>query len=561
MRNIWQDSGLTIVVLPSGLQGDELYRVAKLWTELRMLSTAIWVRHELLEPFSTTPPKQRALVLGVEQGGGVEEIEVDLFEQLARQPLNLVRLLVVRTATPNIEFDQKQDILVNLLSDYLLWSLPAAITQGNSPDKVVDFVKINLITAPTEYKVPVPDNYRRPNFNAHFIAAAEDRATPSSGDAFVRDEPHSEKFAGFTMLHVGSLGGLWVGLPQGTYEMVKPGAFYHDKAFVTRVFLSSILTDGLARRASSRVLERAGNPQSGFVDLNSEIPIEGTVPIPANQIDGWVDWMISQVFSFDQGVLTFQRAASRDDADQTKITLGRQFNEFGKFCLDKMARVPYFAGLWIYRGLVQIVNTVFQGGNKGSSIIPIPEEKMDKRDQLVLQALSEVSEVKAKADAALVSPVTPSHVKSSPELWSKIRKLLFGVLDGSNLDQFGVERTENGWPVMYQVASVFNDPSRTYGIRNPEDVSSEDLIEVSWEDQAQFTEFAEKFAAKRAALDTENQSDLANLVGLNTDLEATQARLATLQSRLEEILPPSEPSVDGGQVDTILTEPATEGSR
>lgn len=205
-----------------------------------------------------------------------------------------------------------------------------------------------------------------------------------------------------------------------------------------------------------------------------------------------------------------------------------------------MARVPYFAGLWVYRALVQLVNTVFQGGNKGASIIPVPEERMDKRDQLVLQALSAVSEVKAKADAALVSPVTPSHVKSTPELWLKIRKLLFGVLDGSNLDQFGVEKTENGWPVMYQVAAVFNDPSRTNSIRNPDDVSSEELVHLSWENHVEFANFASKFVAKRLELDAQNQESLANLVRLNEEQANRQDRLSALQKRLEEIQPPAD---------------------
>ncbi|MEN9993182.1 MAG: hypothetical protein RLY83_752, partial [Actinomycetota bacterium] len=56
MRNLWKDSGLTIVLLPSGVQGDKLYGVAKLWTELRMLAPAIWVRHELLKSETVRPP-------------------------------------------------------------------------------------------------------------------------------------------------------------------------------------------------------------------------------------------------------------------------------------------------------------------------------------------------------------------------------------------------------------------------------------------------------------------------------------------------------------------------
>ena len=537
MRNLWKDTGLTIVLLPSGVQGDKLYGVAKLWTELRMLAPAIWVRHELLQSDETRPPQQQALVLGTDQQGQVTEVAVDLFEQLARQPLNRVRLLVVRNALPNVEFDRKQDNLVDLLSDYLDWSMPAAITVNESSEKVVDFVKLNLITSPTEHRESSAENYKKSRFNAHFIAAAEDRATPASGDAFIRYSETSEKFAGFTMLHVGSLGGLWVGLPQGTYELVKPGVWLGDKAFVSRVFLSSILTDGLARRASSRVLERAGNPESGFVDLNSDVPIEGTIPIPETEVDAWIDWMIGQVFAFDNQVLTYQPAPGAGTVDQRKITIGRQLYEFTKFAWDKLTRVPYFAVRWIYKGFVHIVNAVFQGGNKGASIIPVPEERMDKRDQTVLEKLASVTETKAKADAALVSPVTPSHIKSSPELWSKVRKLIFGMLDGSNLSQFGVEKSENGWPVIYRVASLFNDPSKRTPVLDPETLDVEQPIELSWEELAKYPVLQKSFADRRSTIDGENQTSLAKLVKLNESLDSKKVRIDALKSRLEELEP------------------------
>ena len=554
MRNLWKDSGLTIVLLPSGVQGDKLYGVAKLWTELRMLAPAIWVRHELLKSETVRPPQQQALVLGTNQQGEVTEVEVDLFEQLARQPLNRVRLLVVRTALPDLEFDQKQDQLVDLLSEYLDWSMPAAVTVNESSEKVVDFVKLNLITSPTEHSVPTSEKYKQPRFNAHFIAAAEDRATPASGDAFIRYSETSEKFAGFTMLHVGSLGGLWIGLPQGTYEMVKPGVWLGDKAFVSRVFLSSILTDGLARRASSRVLDRAGNPDSGFVDLTSDVPIEGTFPIPASDIDAWVDWMTSEVFKFDNNILTYQPAASIAAVDQRKITIGRQLFEFTRFSWDKLTRVPYFAVRWIYKGFVNIVNSVFQGGNRGASIIPVPEERMDKRDQVVLAKLASVTETKAKADAALVSPVTPSHVKSTPELWSRMRKLIFGMLDGSNLDQFGVQKTENGWPVIYRVASVFNDPSKKTQILNPELLDAEKPLELTWEELSQYPDLLKSFSERRSSIDGESQKELAKLVKLNEELNLKSARLDALKVHLEEIQPPKSSETDPSETEDEKSE-------
>lgn len=539
MRNLWRDSGLTIVVLPSGEQGDRLYEVAKLWTELKMLAPAMWVRQELLDPIVDGPPKQTAVVLGNKLGGSTDEVNVDLFQQLARQPLSLVRLLVVRSAVPNAAFDEKQDALVNLLSQYLDWSMPATIGASEATESVTSFVKLNLLTAPTEHTVTEGSRYVNHLFNANFFAATEDRATPTSGDAFVRYDSKTLKFAGFTMMHVASLGALWTGLPLGTHELVKPGVWMGDKVYVSRVFLSAILTDGLARRASARVLESAGDANSGFVDLSIGLPIEGTVPIPDSGYEKWVAWMVDLSFTFDGEVLKYKAPTPSDESKALDLTVLGQISEFFRFCLDKMLRVPYFALIWLYRALVRSLNLIFQGGSKGSSLIAEPKERMDKRDQLVLEKLESVQETKAQADAALVSPVTPSHVRSTPELWNKIRRLVFGMLDGSNLEQFGVTKGDNGWPIFYKVAAVFNDPSQKLTVLNPESQDAEQM-DLDWNAVARVPEINGQFHAKTRTLELENQKTLEQLVGIRQQIDSKSLRISALKSRLDELQPKPE---------------------
>jgi hypothetical protein len=539
MRNLWRDSGLTIVVLPSGEQGDRLYEVAKLWTELKMLAPAMWVRAELLDSNVDGPPKQTAIVLGNRFGGSTDEVKVDLFQQLARQPLGLVRLLVVRSALPNIDFDDKQDALVLLLSKYLDWSMPSTNSSSEAPENQTSLVKLNLLTAPTDHEAQEGSRFVNHLFNANFVAATEDRATPNSGDAFVRYESTSLKFAGFTMMHVASIGALWTGLPQGTHELVKPGVWMGDKVYVSRVFLSAILTDGLARRASTRVLDSAGDANSGFVDLSIGLPIEGTVPIPDSGYDLWVDWMVEKSFLFDDGVLSYKSTADIEESKARDLTVLGQIVEFFKFCADKILRVPFFAMLWLYRALVRSLNSTFQGGNRGASAISEPEERMDKRDQILLEKLASVQATKAKADAALVSPVTPSKVRSTPELWNKLRRLVFGMLDGSNLEQFGVTKSDNGWPIFYKVSAVFNDPSQKLSVMNPESDNAE-RMDLDWNAVARVPEINGQFHAKTRTLEIENEKTLEQLVSIRQEIDAKNLRISALKSRLEELQPKSQ---------------------
>jgi hypothetical protein len=544
MRNLWHDSGLSVIVLPNGEEGDRLYQVAKLWTELRMISPAIWIRPELLKDGNESPPEQKGLVLGPNSLGIAVEIEVDLFEQLASQPLTLVRLLVVRTAQPNVGFDAKQDALADLISQYLDLSLPTDISSGAGHDISMKLVKLNLIAAPTEFTANESLRFINPKFNANFIASPEDRATPNSGDAFVRILPHSLKFAGFTMMHVATLGALWEGLPLGTYELVKPGVWLGDKAFISRVFLSAILTDGLARRASSRVLDRAADAQSGFVDLNSGIPIEGTYPISDNeeQGDSWVNWMVAQTFNFDNKILEYKKATVSEDAKALEISIKSQLGDFPKFAWDKLLRVPYYAYLWLLTSFIKTLNSIFQGGDKGSSVIKVPSEKMDARDQILLRQVASVAEVKRQADAALISPVTPSHTRSTPDLWSKIRKLVFGMLDGANLDQFGVERAENGWPVFYRVSAIFNDPSEKLQIHRLDNLAETE--EVAWSSAGQGPELISKYQSLSKEIQESNNGLLLRLLEIDEKEKSLKSLVEALSERLSEIENPDSLNQD-----------------
>jgi hypothetical protein len=309
-----------------------------------------------------------------------------------------------------------------------------------------------------------------------------------------------------------------------------------DKVYVSRVFLSAILTDGLARRASSRVLDSAGDADSGFVDLSIGLPIEGTVPIQDSDYEKQVSWMVEKSFLFDDSVLCYKPADTADESTARDLTVWGQIVEFFKFCGDKILRVPFFAILWLYRALVRSLNATFQGGNKGASRIAEPEERMDKRDQLLLEKLASVQNTKAKADAALISPVTPSSVRSTPELWNKLRRLVFGMLDGSNLEQFGVLKTDNGWPIFYKVSAVFNDPSQKLTILNPEKDDSQPM-DLDWNAVARVPEINGQFHSKSRALENENQKTLEQLVSIKQQIDAKSIRISALKSRLDELQP------------------------
>ena len=493
MKSVWKQSGLSIILLPSGEQGKRLLEVAKLWTELRLLTPAMWISADMLMEGNTKPPLQRALVVGFDKSGQVSEIEVELFDQLSRQELGLVRLLVVRSIQAKSEFDELQNSLVALISEYLTYSLPGQSSTGNPAEPRNKLLKLNLVTAPTELE---PDNGTRLSgqiFNANFVAAAEDRSTPYSGDGFVRHEHGSLKFAGHTLMHVATISGIWAGVSSGTYELIRAGvASFGENVFVSRVFLSAVISDGLARRAAARVLARAADANGGVIDLNTQVPISGTYPISDEKADSFIQLLVDKTFSFDNGVLTYHSPEqAAESGARAWAKWWHQITHFLRFSGDKLLAVPKFAWFWLWQKLVDFGNYKFQGGDQGAERFQGPEQHVDALDQSIKDEHARVLEVKLRADQAVISPVPPSPIRSTPELWTKIRSLIFGILDGSNAKDLDLQQIDNRVPIFYRASNVAIDPKETIVVFDPED--PEKSVTLNWSSADVAPEIEAKF--------------------------------------------------------------------
>lgn len=525
LTNRWGEGGLTIVLLPSGQLGDELMSVAKQWTDLKLLSQAVWVRPEFLDASATNPPKQRAVILGDDRDGGALEVEVDLFEQLARQQLLLVRLLVVRSVSDNAAFDEKQDQLGNLLEKYLTLALPLPVSAGYDRDAYTQFLRLNLVCAPTEFEVEQGSKLLSGKFNGNFVAAAEDRSAPLAGDAFMRHEPPSKRFASFTMMHVAAIGALWQGLPKGLYELLNPSGETESKTYLSRVFASAILTDGLARRASARVLKRVADPLAGAVDFATELPVEGTYQIPDSEHNKYIEEMVNLTFEFDDKKLSYRPSPESERVGALERSMSSETSSFFVFAWDKLSAMPIHIAKWAHTRVAKALNILLHGGDdSGYASVKLPEEHLDPRDRVVTENRARILLEKEKADVALVSPVTPSEVRSTPALWTNIRDLVFGMLDASNLERLGYPESENGWPIFYRVSDLFADPATKI------EVGAEDgqPIELSWTKSTDAVVVMRDVSQHVLRAQSDRDSALREVV-------EGSANLVTIEARIEEL--------------------------
>ena len=532
MRNLWKDTGLTIVLLPSGKQGDDLYAVARLWTELRLLSPALWIRSEMLRSSETKPPEQTAFALGNGVGGALVEVKVDLFNQLARQEVPSLRLLTVRPISPDAEFDQAQDKLSKVIAEYLNLSMPGGGGGSNRVEARSKLSLLNVVTAPTEKAIDFGSQIAGLQFNANFVAAAEDRTTPHALDGFITAPEGSKKFAGHTMLHVATVGGLWVGLPQATLELLKVGvANFGEQAFASRVFLSAILTDGLARRAASRVLIRAADADQGVVDLARTMPIDGTYQIPEDKTESFINQLVQNTFDFDSRVLSYQPPVAARDFGPKDWSLREQIADFFKFAWDKITRVPYFAWRWLVRVVADIANRVFQSGDQGAARVRKPNEELDARDRAIQTEYLNLKSAKQRADEALVSPVTPSPIRSTPELWRQLRSMLFAILDGANIEHFGFKREEDKVPIFHKASALFKDPAVKLAIIDPDQLDQQ--VVLDWAATNDSLKLLGKYSAAQVKLNASNAEQAKTIEAAKQTAARQAERVTALKEQLD----------------------------
>jgi hypothetical protein len=148
---------------------------------------------------------------------------------------------------------------------------------------------------------------------------------------------------------------------------------------------------------------------------------------------------------------------------------------------------------------------------------------MDRRDLVLQYQRDQVFEIKTKADQALQSPVTPSQIRSTPELWSNVRKLIFGMLDGSNLQNFGFKKGDNGWPIFYRVSSIFNDPGRELQIPDPADESK--MVNIGWNGLTEATEASMATFNRITSVEEEITKGVEEIVALKAKIEELKTQI------------------------------------
>lgn len=513
----WPEAKASIVLLPSGEQGETILVLAGEWTRMGLIGPALWVVPEAVDVDTAGPPFIQAMVLGVGRDQETTQVRVDLFEALAREPLAVVRLIKLRSAVPSRAHDAIQDAIADRVREYVRKSMPTINPAANVLDQASELTYATLICAPSEFQLRQRVDWASGEYGAVVIASPEDRSSPWSGDAFVRE---NDRFVGFTLLHLASIAGLWNGVGVSSFELFRREESGHESVWISRVFLNAVLTESLGRRTAARVLTEVARPDSLLVDASVSAPPVGTAFIDDGLVDSYVEGMVSGAMRLGDGALGFRSSPDAVDPARRRVGIWRQLARFFVFAVEKLVRMPYWTWRWLTsqtsRRLTRLLHT-----DEGAAVVgPDLAEVYDARDLLLVGEARGIRDAEAAARAAMNAPASIAHLRTTPALWARLRELVFGSLDGSaDLSDLGFTPVEGNVPVFGRVSDVLALPGDPWTA--PRDRLPPDFPEaVDWytlatgEPRAQLEGWAADATARRVVAGAEASRLHADVVRL-----------------------------------------------
>jgi hypothetical protein len=529
VSHTWENNSISIVLLPSEVRYPKVHEQLKQWIGDGLLGNFVWMTAENIKPEEFGPPTIRGTVWGLDHNRELVGIEVDPFEEMAKNKFKTVRLLAVRILSNTFEPDETEYKKFNVLSEYIRLSLPLATSNDEPGNKIkkTDLRRINLVVHPTDLKSTEYSQVFKGHWDHHVIASPEDRKTPLSADRFVKEDA---RFPKFISMHIAATGGLWNGISRSPFdELAKPESGAHSYQ-LSRIFVNSVLTDGLSRRVAASVLSDLADPtidlhQKGLV---AEIP--DTVFIPDIDAEAWVDEMVKIVFEFQNGDLTFKEPPTSDELKWVKWTEWQGIKDFLAFAGKKIISMPKWCWIWLRRRIGKKLTDSLAGPDGGLVIGVDQDDAADIRDKGLFDAMATINGNITEAQKALVTPYRQTNTASRPELWSDIRKLIYGLLEGGDLSKYGIEKTNDRSPIFSKVGDLIQDPKEIYQLPGGLADLSE-ITEITWKNIDEAAELVEIQANHIASRKVELDSKVQQLVSIDTELKELLGETAVPKPR------------------------------
>lgn len=517
----WVNNSVSVVLLPSENRYPHVHEQLKQWIGDGLLGNFIWMTADDITREDYGPPTIRGTVWGLDEDRELTGISVNAFEELAKNRFKIVRLIAVRVLSNTYEVDSEEYEKFDLFSDAVRLALPLAMGTDKPGDKT-DLRRINLVIYPTDLKKSDYASVFKGQWDHHVIASPEDRKTPLSADRFVKED---SRFPKFIAMHIAATGGLWNGIARSPFDELSKPESGAQSFQISRVFVNSVLTDGLSRRIAASVLADIADPTINLYDKGLVAEIPNTYYIADSDLEAVVDEMVEIVFKLEEGLLRFKAPIKSDDLEKARWKEWKIIGDFFKFSGQRFLVMPKWIWIWLRRKIGKKLQDSLVGPD-GDLLIGIDQnDAEDIRDRQLFDQMQTIASNVNQAQKALVTPFRKTSTTSRPSLWADLRQLVYGFLEGGDLQKFGIKDANGKFPIFSKVSDVIQDPKESW-IIGDQLAELSDVRIIDWTNIDRAPELLDMHDKHLAERKRNLDEKLSRIVDIDKELKELQGKLS-----------------------------------
>ncbi len=428
MKLPFREQSASIILLPEGRWGEDLLDLVESWSKNWLLQPAYWLKLSNIKHFEGRPPEVLATVVG--RNG---RKDVDLFEQLSRYTIPVLRLISIRLVEETAARSQNQDTLVDVLAKYVENSKPLSQRIGQNKEIGSQLLKVNLIFSPSEVTGASYPHLHEPLWNFNIVVAPEDRTYPTGFDSFISSN-NKEKLTGFILSNTATAAGIWTGQTTSAYEEElkhSQNSVQYDKVLVQRSFTRAVVSDALAFRVAAHALDKLLNIQEETISEiqrnNQNLKI-----LESRDESKAVDELVNKVMQLNNGEFDYVSPETLKIPDKKAISLKNRISLFLRFSIGIIAKLPIWIFTALFKGLTRFVSKKIdseQGEYEIKAELDFPQTRLD---GIVEAELVQLQQDLISGQLAVDEWPRATLRKAPPHLFAEIRGMLFNSLDNTS---------------------------------------------------------------------------------------------------------------------------------
>ena len=424
-----------VVLLPEGVIGDAVLKLAERWTLEGLLDPVYWVPANSVREHSLIPAQVSAIVMGQTSDGQLERRSVNLLATLGGDRLEEVVVSSVRWLSPG----QTDRVEVSLAAERLLravkQSLPTGFAHDGGALSGTETRSVNIVLAATAVTSDEVRSLLSNEWQENIVVSPESRQRPGAADSF-NDAEDIEAWAGFIASSVASIAGLWTGMTSTPIQRVSGSGTVTDvpQVRVARTFTRAVVSSGYTFRLAREVASQLADTSSLLADPLVTSRMSDLNPIDGAEADAEIARALTYLKSADSGRLAYQGLPSPEQLVARSVGL-RAFREFLSFSVDKLGAIPTWMITWVVDRVSRNTQESLYGSDSGVVVDLRDEVGLRKSDRDLLEIAEQLRAMRGQLQAKIDAPQPTVQRVNAPSLWEKLRSVIFALADGGSSSQ------------------------------------------------------------------------------------------------------------------------------